>query len=130
MQKSASVTALASLVTLPAADCGACHGEQDLDGIFYTYPLTEGNADKLTIKTNKYRPGKTFHPLMKLSVGLIDMDVAAIPADDPSPGKPAFTPPFVKIVGDDDEWPLPGRRPSWSRPTEDGPRAVPCKRWS
>lgn len=116
MQKSAIVIALASLIALPAvagdveagrkkaATCVACHGDKDFGGIFYTYQLAGRNADKLTIKTNKYRTGKIFHPLMNLfTVGLSDKDVADISAYYQSLGKPAFTPPFVKIVGDDDE---------------------------
>lgn len=116
MQKSAIVIALASLIALPAvagdveagrqkaAACVACHGDKDFGGIFYTYQLAGRNADKLTIKTNKYRTGKIFHPLMNLfTVGLSDKDVADISAYYQSLGKPAFTPPFVKIVGDDDQ---------------------------
>lgn len=116
MQKSAIVIALASLIALPAvagdveagrqkaAACVACHGDKDFGGIFYTYQLAGRNADKLTIKTNKYRTGKIFHPLMNLfTVGLSDKDVADISAYYQSLGKPAFTPPFVKIVGDEDE---------------------------
>lgn len=116
MEKSAIVLALASLITLPAiagdveagrqkaAACVACHGDKDFGGIFYTYQLAGRNADKLTIKTNKYRTGKIFHPLMNLfTVGLSDKDVADISAYYQSLGKPAFTPPFVKIVGDDDQ---------------------------
>ncbi len=116
MQKPAIAIALASLIALPAvagdveagrrkADaCVACHGDKDFGGIFYTYQLAGRNADKLTIKTNKYRTGKIFHPLMNLfTVGLSDKDVADISAYYQSLGKPAFTPPFVKIVGDDDQ---------------------------
>lgn len=116
MQKSAIAFALASLIALPAVAgnveagrqkavaCVACHGDKDFGGIFYTYQLAGRNADKLTIKTNKYRTGKIFHPLMNLfTVGLSDKDVADIAAYYQSLGKPAFTPPFVKIVGDDDE---------------------------
>jgi len=86
-----------------AAACVACHGDKEFGGIFYTYQLAGRNADKLTIKTNKYRTGKIFHPIMNLfTVGLSDKDVEDISAYYQSLGKPAFTPPFVKIVGDDD----------------------------
>ncbi len=86
-----------------AAACVACHGDNAFGGIFYTYQLAGRNADKLTIKTNKYRTGKIFHPIMNLfTVGLSDKDVEDISAYYQSLGKPAFTPPFVKIVGDDD----------------------------
>ncbi len=108
--------AVAILVALPAvagdveagrqkaAACVACHGDKDFGGIFYTYQLAGRNADKLTIKTNKYRTGKIFHPIMNLfTVGLTDKDVEDISAYYQSLGKPAFTPPFVKIVGDEDE---------------------------
>ena len=87
-----------------AAACVACHGDKDFGGIFYTYQLAGRNADKLTIKTNKYRTGKIFHPIMNLfTAGLSDKDVEDISAYYQSLGKPAFTPPFVKIVGDEDE---------------------------
>jgi len=87
-----------------AAACVACHGDKEFGGIFYTYQLAGRNADKLTIKTNKYRTGKIFHPIMNLfTVGLSDKDVEDISAYYQSLGKPAFTPPFVKIVGDEDE---------------------------
>lgn len=116
MQKSAIILALASLITLPAiagdveagrqkaTACVACHGNEAFGGIFYTYQLAGRNADKLVIKTNKYRTGKILHPIMNLfTVGLSDKDVADIAAYYQSLGKPAFTPPFVKIVGDDDQ---------------------------
>jgi len=108
--------AVATLVALPAiagdveagrqkaAACVACHGDKEFGGIFYTYQLAGRNADKLTIKTNKYRTGKIFHPIMNLfTVGLTDKDVEDISAYYQSLQKPAFTPPFVKIVGDEDE---------------------------
>ena len=108
--------AVATLVALPAiagdveagrqkaAACVACHGDKEFGGIFYTYQLAGRNADKLTIKTNKYRPSKIFHPIMNLfTVGLSDKDVEDISASYQSLQKPAFTSPFVKIVGDEDE---------------------------
>lgn len=108
--------AVATLVALPAVAgdveagrqkataCVACHGNKDFGGIFYTYQLAGRNVDKLTIKTNKYRTGKIFHPIMNLfTVGLSDKDVEDIAAYYQSLEKPAFTPPFVKIVGDEGE---------------------------
>ncbi|MCS6786002.1 MAG: hypothetical protein NZ524_03060 [Thiobacillaceae bacterium] len=87
-----------------AIACVACHGDQNFPGIFYTYQLAGRNADKLTIKTNKYRTGKILHPIMNFfTVGLSDKDVADISAYYQSLGKPAFVPPFIKIAGDDDE---------------------------
>ena len=41
-----------------AAACMLCHGSKDFPGMFYTLQLAGRNADKLTIKTNKYRSGK------------------------------------------------------------------------
>lgn len=86
-----------------AGSCVVCHGDQGFGGIFYTLQLAGRNADKLTVKTNKYKTGKVLHPIMNLAtVGLTDQDIANISAYYQSMGKPAFVLPFVEIKGDDD----------------------------
>ncbi len=87
-----------------ATACVACHGDQGFPGIFYTYQLAGRNADKLTIKTNKYRTGKILHPIMNIfTVNLTEKDVEDISAYYQSLEKPALTSPFIKIKGDDEE---------------------------
>lgn len=86
-----------------ATACVLCHGDQSFGGIFYTLQLAGRDADKLTIKTNKYRTGKILHPVMNLfTVGLNEKDVADISAYYQSLGKPAFTSPLFKIKGDEE----------------------------
>lgn len=86
-----------------ATACIACHGDQTFPGMFYTLQLGGRNADKLAIKTNKYRTGKLFQPVMNLfTMGLSEKDVADIAAYYQSLGKPALTSPLFKIKGDDD----------------------------
>lgn len=91
-----------------AALCVACHGNDSYGGMFYTLQLAGRNADKLTVKTNKYRSGKILHPIMNLStLPLSDKDVEDIAAYYQSLGKPAFTSPFFQVKGDDDASSLP-----------------------
>lgn len=86
-----------------AGACIICHGTTGFPGIFYTYQLAGRNADKLTIKTNKYRTGKILHPIMNLAVlPLTDKDVEDISAFYQSLKQPVMIP-FVTIKGDDDE---------------------------
>lgn len=86
-----------------SAACVVCHGDQNFAGLFYTYQLAGRNADKLTIKTNKYRTGKILHPVMNLAtMGLTEKDIENISAYYQSMGKPALTSPLFKIKGDDD----------------------------
>lgn len=86
-----------------AAACVACHGDKDFPGMFYTYQLAGRNADKLAVKTNKYRTGKILHPIMNLfTMGLSEKDIEDISAYYQSLEKPALTSPFIKIKGDDD----------------------------
>lgn len=86
-----------------AVACVACHGDKDFPGMFYTYQLAGRNADKLTVKTNKYRTGKILHPIMNMfTVGLSEKDIEDISAYYQSLEKPALTSPFIKIKGDDD----------------------------
>lgn len=85
-----------------AAACMMCHGSKDFPGMFYTLQLAGRNADKLTIKTNKYRSGKLLHPIMNVfTVSLRDQDVEDISAYYQSLGKPALVSPLFVIKGDD-----------------------------
>jgi cytochrome c553 len=87
-----------------ANSCMICHGSAEFPGIFYTLQLAGRNADKLTIKTNKYRTGKILHPVMNMSVmSLSDKDVEDISAYYASLGKPIQITPYVQIKGDEDE---------------------------
>lgn len=86
-----------------AGACIICHGTTGYPGIFYTYQLAGRNADKLTVKTNKYRTGKILHPIMNLAVmPLTDKDVEDISAFYQSLKQPVMIP-FVAIKGDDEE---------------------------
>lgn len=86
-----------------AGACIICHGTIGFPGIFYTYQLAGRNADKLVIKTNKYRTGKILHPIMNLAVmPLTDKDVEDIAAFYQSLKQPVMIP-FVTIKGDDEE---------------------------
>ncbi len=86
-----------------ASTCIACHGDATFPGLFYTLQLGGRNADKLAIKTNKYRTGKIFNPVMNVfTVGLKDEDIADISAWYQSLGKPALALPFSMIKGDDE----------------------------
>ncbi|HRH79945.1 MAG TPA: hypothetical protein PLW81_02750 [Thiobacillaceae bacterium] len=86
-----------------AGSCVICHGDQGFGGIFYTLQLAGRNADKLTVKTNKYKTGKVLHPIMNLAtMSLTDQDIENISAYYQSMGKPAFVLPFVQIKGDDE----------------------------
>lgn len=91
-----------------AALCVACHGNDSFGGIFYTLQLAGRNADKLTVKTNKYRTGKVLHPMMNLAaIPLNDKDVEDISAYYQSLGKPAMTSPYFAIKGDEDHLGMP-----------------------
>jgi len=87
-----------------ANGCMICHGSAEFPGIFYTLQLAGRNADKLTVKTNKYRTGKILHPVMNMAVmSLADKDVEDISAYYQALGKPILITPYVQIKGDDDE---------------------------
>jgi len=91
-----------------AALCVACHGNDSFGGIFYTLQLGGRNADKLTVKTNKYRSGKILHPMMNLAaITLSDKDVEDVSAYYQSLGKPAVTSPLFSVKGDDDTFGIP-----------------------
>lgn len=85
-----------------AGACVLCHGDTAFPGIFYTLQLAGRDADKLTVKTNKYRTGKILHPVMNVfTMTLTEADIADISAYYKSIGKPAFTSPLFQIKGDD-----------------------------
>lgn len=87
-----------------AAACIACHGSESYPGIFYTLQLAGRNADKLEIKTMKYKTGKILHPMMNLAVAFFDeKEIRDISAYYQSLGKPAFTSPLIKIKTDEDD---------------------------
>lgn len=87
-----------------AVACIACHGNDIYPGIFYTLQLGGRNADKLAVKTMKYKTGKILHPMMAMSTVFFDeKEIQDISAYYQSLGKPAFTSPLIKIKGDDDE---------------------------
>lgn len=86
-----------------AAACAVCHGNETFGGIFYTLQLAGRDADKLAIKTNKYKTGKILHPMMNVATAFFtEQEIEDIAAYYKSLGKPALNLPFVKIKGDDD----------------------------
>lgn len=86
-----------------ATACIACHGSDVYPGIFYTLQLGGRNADKLAVKTMKYKTGKILHPMMNMAVAFFDeKEIEDITAYYQSLGKPAFTSSLIKIKGDDD----------------------------
>jgi cytochrome c553 len=87
-----------------ATACIACHGSDIYPGIFYTLQLGGRNADKLAVKTMKYKTGKILHPMMNVAVAFFDeKEIEDIAAYYQSLGKPTFTSSLIKIKGDDDE---------------------------
>lgn len=116
MYKIATLSLLAALALTPAVQAGdpvagkqkatacmACHGSESFGGMFYTLQLAGRDADKLTIKTNKYKTGKIIHPVMNLAVAFFnDKEIEDISAYYQSLGKPAFTSPYFQIKGDDE----------------------------
>ena len=84
-----------------ASSCASCHGSASFPGMFPLIQLAGRDADKLATKTNKYRSGKLFSPLMNMSVmGLSDKDVEDISAYYQKLGKPFL--PMAGIRGDED----------------------------
>ncbi len=95
-----------------AVACIACHGSDVYPGIFYTLQLGGRNADKLAIKTMKYKTGKILHPMMAVATAFFnERDIQDITAYYQSLGKPAFTSSLIKIKGDDDETAQPAAAP-------------------
>lgn len=86
-----------------AVACIACHGSETYPGIFYTLQLGGRNADKLTVKTMKYKTGKILHPMMNMSTAFFsEKEIEDISAYYQSLGKPAFTSSLITIKGDDE----------------------------
>jgi cytochrome c553 len=86
-----------------ATACIACHGSDTYPGIFYTLQLAGRNADKLAVKTMKYKTGKILHPMMNMSTAFFDeKEIEDISAYYQSLGKPAFTSSLITIKGDDE----------------------------
>lgn len=84
-----------------AASCVACHGSASFPGIFPLVQLAGRDADKLTVKTNKYRSGKLFSPVMNMAVmSMSDQDVADVSAYYQKLAKPFL--PMQGIRGDED----------------------------
>jgi cytochrome c553 len=115
MRKVALLSLIACALSLPAlagdpvagkqksTACAVCHGNESFGGIFYTLQLAGRNADKLTVKTNKYKTGKILHPMMNLATAFFtEQEIEDINAYYQSLGKPAFVPPFLTIKGDDE----------------------------
>ena len=86
-----------------ATACIACHGGESFGGVFYTLQLGGRDADKLTVKTMKYKTGKVIHPVMNLATAFFtEKEIEDISAYYTSLGKPAVTSSYFKIKGDDD----------------------------
>jgi cytochrome c553 len=89
-----------------AAACVVCHGSESFGGIFYTLQLAGRNADKLAIKTNKYKTGKILHPMMNFATAFYtEKEIEDVSAYYQSIGKPFLTSPFFTIKGDDEAKP-------------------------
>jgi cytochrome c553 len=114
MKRIAALTLLAALSITPAlagdpvagkqkaTACIACHGGESFGGLFYTLQLGGRDADKLAIKTNKYKTGKILHPVMNMATALFtEKEIEDISAYYQSLGKPAVTSPLFTIKGDD-----------------------------
>jgi len=87
-----------------AAACIGCHGDKTFSGFFFSLQLAGRDADKLAIKTKKYRNFKLINPMMNMVVyGLTDQDIEDIAAYYHALEKPAYVHPYIPIKGDDDE---------------------------
>ena len=85
-----------------ATACIVCHGSENFGGIFYTLQLAGRNADKLAIKTNKYKTLKVLHPMMNMATAFYtEKEIEDVNAYYKSIGRPFLTGPFIKIQGDD-----------------------------
>lgn len=86
-----------------ATACVACHGNETFSGIFFTLQLAGRDADKLLIKSNKYKTGKILHPIMNIATAFYsEKDLEDITAYYQSLGKPALSSPFIQIKGDEE----------------------------
>jgi len=110
-----ALTAVALAVSLPAVagdpvagkqkavGCVACHGSETFSGVFFTLQLAGRNADKLLVKSNKYKTGKILHPVMNMATAFYsEKDLEDISAYYQSLGKPALSLPFIHIQGDEE----------------------------
>lgn len=87
-----------------AVGCVACHGNETFSGVFFTLQLAGRNADKLLIKSNKYKTGKILHPMMNLATAFYsEKDLEDISTYYQSLGKPALSLPFIQIQGDEEK---------------------------
>lgn len=86
-----------------SAGCVVCHGNENFGGIFYTLQLAGRDADKLAVKTNKYKTLKVLHPMMNMVTAFYtEKEIEDVTAYYTSIGKPFLTGPFIKIKGDND----------------------------
>ncbi len=86
-----------------ATACIACHGSENFGGIFYTLQLGGRDADKLVVKTMKYKTGKVLHPMMNIATSFFsEQEIEDVAAYYKSLGKPAFVSPLFKIQGDEE----------------------------
>jgi cytochrome c553 len=89
-----------------ATACVVCHGSENFGGIFYTLQLAGRNADKLAIKTNKYKTLKVLHPMMNMATAFYtEKEIEDVSAYYQSIGKPFLTSPLFTIKGDDEAKP-------------------------
>lgn len=109
-----------------ATACIVCHGSENFGGIFYTLQLGGRNADKLAIKTNKYKSLKILHPMMNMATAFYtEKEIEDVSAYYQSIGKPFLTSPFFTIKGDDDAKPAAAATPV--TPVAAAPYAVATK---
>lgn len=96
-----------------AAACVVCHGNENFGGIFYTLQLGGRNADKLAVKTNKYKTLKVLHPMMNMVTAFYtEKEIEDVTAYYQSIGKPFLTSPFFAIQGDDEAKPAASAAPT------------------
>ncbi len=86
-----------------ATACIACHGSESFGGMFFTLQLAGRDADKLAIKTNKYKTGKIIHPVMNMATAFYtEQEIEDVAAYYQSLGKPAWTSPLFTVKGDEE----------------------------
>jgi cytochrome c553 len=111
-----------------ATACVVCHGSENFGGIFYTLQLAGRNADKLAIKTNKYKTFKVLHPMMNMAAAFYtEKEIEDVSAYYQSIGKPFLTSPFFTIKGDDEAKPAAAAPATSVAPVAAAPYAVATK---